>query len=146
MFYRFRSALAILVLSSGLATAQAPPAVVEVLTPPETTLPAVDGPAPRGSRVWLSGDFLLWWIKEAPVPVPLVTTGPFDPNLLAQPVPAVGALGNPTTQVLFGGKSVDLGTFSGMRFQAGLALDAEQVFALEGGAFFLEPPDQHLRG
>src|SRR4051794_32368510 len=47
---------------------------------------------------WAGGDYLVWWLKRPPQPVPLITTG--DPN---SPVP--GGLGQPGTQILAGGGS-----------------------------------------
>ena len=113
------------------------PGTDAVVYPATPTLPDTNatGVTPR---FWLRSDYLLWFIKKAPVPVPLVTTGPFDPNLIVQPVPAVGAIGNPTTKVLYGGQAADLGTFSGMRFEGGFAVDEQGIFALEGGGFLLE--------
>src|SRR5208283_6095108 len=50
--------------------------------------------------IWASSDYLFWWSKNAPAPVPLVTTGS-----LADPIP--GALGQPGTKVLFGDQTLD---------------------------------------
>ena len=50
--------------------------------------------APRlSASAWLHADYLLWSIKSAPNPVPLVTTGPFNPDTYTgSPIPA--ALGS----------------------------------------------------
>ncbi|HKI30681.1 MAG TPA: hypothetical protein VKA46_02230 [Gemmataceae bacterium] len=53
-----------------------------------------------GGRFWGGADSLLWWVKDGPLPLPLVTTGnPSDPH--------PGALGQPGTHVLFGDHSLD---------------------------------------
>jgi hypothetical protein len=73
---------------------------------------------------------LLWWIRDSRFPA-LITTG--TPG--AAPLP--GALGQPTTAVLFGDSDVDNRERSGGRFTAGLWLSDGQTFGLEGGYFFL---------
>lgn len=90
-----------------------------------------------GSQSWLTIDYMLWWLSDAPGNNPLVTTGPFDPNTFVPGVtPPPGALTTPGTQVLAGNQSTYFGTFSGLQLQGGLALG--DGVALEGGAFLLE--------
>jgi hypothetical protein len=90
---------------------------------------------------WASVDYLLWWVKSAPLPVPLVTTGNpsvgFDPTFV-NTVNIAGAIGQPGTQVLFGDHNIHFPMFSGMRLTLGDWLDEGEVFALEGSGFFLE--------
>ena len=62
-----------------------------------------------GPHFWARAEYLLWWIKDAPMPVPVVATGPIVDNL--QPV-----LGQPGTSVLIGGESIGNSTRSGGRF------------------------------
>src|SRR2546430_13181096 len=50
------------------------------------------------TSLWASAEYLLWRIKDAPAPVPLVTTSP--PS-------SFGVLGNPGTAVLFGGSEIE---------------------------------------
>ena len=76
---------------------------------PGSDAPAPDvvaAPSPCAPRVWFEADYLLWWIRKSPVPTPLVTAGNVN-----DPLP--GVLGQPSTVVLFGGKDIDYGTFSG---------------------------------
>ena len=81
---------------------------------------------------WGSMEYLLWTIKDGPLPVPLVTTGnPADPV-------SAGALGRPGTVVLFGGSGLDYRTFSGMRVTVGSWLDDEQTIGVEASGFLLE--------
>lgn len=83
--------------------------------------------APRG---WVVGEYLLWWLKESPLPAPLVTSGSF-----AAGIP--GALGEAGTRVLIGGQPMDTGANSGGRFVFGLWLDPEARFGVEGTYLFL---------
>ncbi|HTK78565.1 MAG TPA: BBP7 family outer membrane beta-barrel protein [Gemmataceae bacterium] len=95
--------------------------------PPQVTMAP---PADTRPRFWGSEEFLLWWIKDAPLSTPLVTTGPVVGNL--QPV-----LGQPGTAVLIGGSDIDGGTRSGARFTIGGWLNRERSLGLEGTYFFL---------
>jgi hypothetical protein len=83
-------------------------------------------PGPYG---WFRAEYLVWWLKGYDVP-PLVTTGPPNPQ-------AVGFLGNPGTQVLLGGDSLDQGTYQGGRFTAGFFLDPCNTCGIEASYFFL---------
>jgi hypothetical protein len=86
-------------------------------------------PVPSCGTVWFNADYLVWWMRHAPINAPLVTTG--SP---ADPVP--GALGQKNTAVVFGNESVDLGTFSGFRLALGFAFGGG--WSVEGGYFGLE--------
>src|SRR5262249_32321245 len=90
--------------------------------------PEVCGPP---GRVWISGEFLLWWIKDSNLP-PLVTAGPAN---------GTGALGAPGTVILFGGGDVDNQERSGGRFTAGLWLNECQTKGVEVNFFFLGSRD-----
>lgn len=82
------------------------------------------------TRLWLSGEYLLWWTKKSPEPVPLVTTGS-----LADVRP--GALGQPGTRVVLGGNSIDREERSGGRFTVGGWLDGDRTIGVEASYFFL---------
>jgi len=92
---------------------------------------AAMGCEPRAATYWGSAEYLFGWIKDAPMPVPLVTQG--DPN---DSLP--GALGQPGTQVLFGQQPVDFGTFNGGRLSLGAWLDGCQHYGLEATGMLLE--------
>ncbi len=111
-----------------------PPGNVPTLVGPEDVFWSAPPPhasetgVPCGS-VWLNTDYLLWWIRQAPIAAPLVTTGsPLDP------VP--GALGQPNTSVLFGNNAANLGVFSGFRVSLGFAF--ADGWMVEGTYFGLE--------
>ncbi|HLJ97070.1 MAG TPA: BBP7 family outer membrane beta-barrel protein [Gemmataceae bacterium] len=85
-----------------------------------------------------SAEYLLWWVKNQPLGVPLVTTG--TPT-------GLGALGSPDTVLLFGGNDIDYHTFSGGRFTLGIGWghNSEADWSVEGSGFFLEKrPAQFL--
>jgi len=86
------------IAQAPLASAVAPAVpAVEDDTPPPGEQPSVLAPAAcaEASRFWVSGEYLLWWIKDSHYPVLLTGGAPTD----ALP----GALGMPGTRVLFGG-------------------------------------------
>ena len=87
-------------------------------------------------RLWASADYLLWWVKDAPLSVPIVTTG--DPNVGFPTMNTAGALGQPGTAVLLGDSSLNFKSFSGMRFTLGGWVDPQQTMGIEGSGFVLE--------
>jgi hypothetical protein len=99
-------------------TASAPPLF------PDATL---DGFA---TRFWFSVDYLLWWTKGDQLP-PLATTG-------SQSDAIPGALGQPGTQVLFGG-DYNTQVRSGARFRGGYWFTPDQLIGIDGTFFFLGP-------
>ncbi len=87
---------------------------------------------PACRRVWASADYLFAWIKPGPLGVPLVTTG--DPADLHP-----GAIGQPGTAVLFGNNNLNFPMSPGFRAEAGLFLDDQSRFSLDGAGFLLFP-------
>jgi hypothetical protein len=88
-------------------------------------------------RVYGRLEYVLWWLREGHVP-PLLTTSSFASG---------GRLGEPDTQVLYGG---DLETrhgdrFNGLRFALGYWLDADHDVGIEGEAFFLERDSTYFK-
>jgi hypothetical protein len=77
------------------------------------------GTAPGGAFT-ISAEALLWWLKDSPAPVPLVTDG---------------LLGEPGTRVFLGGKDIDTNPNPGVRLNVGYAFTPR--FGLEGSAFYL---------
>ena len=94
-----------------------------------------------GYRAWARPEYLLWWVKNTPLPVPIVTTGDpnvgFDPNSV-NTINSAGAIGQPGTQVLVGGKNTNSEPFSGMRLTLGTWIGPDEVFGVEGSGFVLE--------
>jgi hypothetical protein len=94
-----------------------------------------------GYQCWVQGDYLLWWVRNSPLPTPIVTTGDptvgFDPTMM-NTVNTAGALGQPGTQVLLGGDSVRFPALSGVRLTIGTWFHQDQRLGIEGNAFALE--------
>lgn len=90
---------------------------------------------PHFAQFWANSDYLLWWVKGAPLPVPIVTTG--DPKVGFPGLNTAGAIGQPGTTVLLGDSNENLGALSGVRFTLGGWLDSEHLLGLEGSGFLL---------
>lgn len=110
--------------------AQQPDWTPPVWEPQVQPQPVLVSPFQVPTRFWFRTDLLLWWTKSGPMPAPLATMG--SPN---DAIP--GALGQPGTQVIYGGDSVNFGIISGLRLESGFWLDANQTFGVEGEYFFL---------
>ena len=82
-------------------------------------------------RLWVRGEYLLWWTKGSDVPA-LVTSSPVGttPELS-------GVLGEPRTVTLFGNDTVTGGARSGGRFAFGYWLTPCQCFGIEADYLFL---------
>jgi hypothetical protein len=93
------------------------------------SVPAEEAEPQPTERVWAKAEYLLWWIRNGPNNTALLATGSTN-----DAVP--GALGQPGTQVLFGGTPINFGTFSGLRVSAGFNLSC--TLGLEAGYFALE--------
>ena len=106
---------------------QGPPPLAPTAAPPPPLCAdaALDSFA---TRCWIGVDYLLWWTKGDHVP-PLVTSG--SPN---DPVP--GALGQPGTQVLFGG-DYNSRVRSGIRLRGGYWFTPDQTFGMDATFLFL---------
>ncbi|MBI3821146.1 MAG: BBP7 family outer membrane beta-barrel protein [Planctomycetes bacterium] len=89
----------------------------------------------KPQRLWVRGEYMIWWIKAANF-APLVTTGDFTE-------PAPGALNSLSTSILFGGNGMDFADRRGGRFSAGWWFDDEQSVGLEAGYFFLAGRSVH---
>ncbi|MCI0377161.1 MAG: BBP7 family outer membrane beta-barrel protein [Gemmataceae bacterium] len=87
--------------------------------------------AHRDAHIWGSIEYLMRWVKAAPFPVPILSTG--------NPLDAVpGALGQPGTVVLFGGSGAHYNPISGGRVTVGTWLGEYQVFGIEASGFLLD--------
>ncbi len=106
--------LAAVLATAGLASAQVPCDVCST--------------SPAGPRVYGSAEYLLFWTKNEPISLPLLSAGPASSQ---------GVVGAPGTTVLFGGSPFDLGTFNGLRVTAGAA-NVWGKFGFEGSGFLLE--------
>jgi hypothetical protein len=78
---------------------------------------------------WLGFDGLLWWTKNPPLSVPVVTTGPASQGASA------GDLGAPGTTSLNG--PLDFGAAGGFRFFAGGWFNDAHTIGMDGSIFVL---------
>ncbi len=77
---------------------------------------------------WFEAEYLLWSIKENPLPVPVLTNASF-----ADPLP--GAIGQPGTRVVLGQDHFHMDWMNGFRVGAGAAVG--QKWEIEGSYFLL---------
>ncbi len=142
MYTRLTGSFLLLLTSAGWAFAQAPPpgSLTPIPQPQPTWAPEDAGASFWTSpghtddgkpRVWASAEYLLWWVKDGPLPYPLVTTGN----------PATGNPGAVTPEFggvpILTGRSVDYGALSGARVTAGGWLDSDGWLGIEGSGFWL---------
>ena len=98
-----------------------------------------DKPFHRGCNecFWVSVDGEMSWFRPMAVPGALATTG--------SPVDALpSAAGQPGTGALFGDK-VDFKVFTGVHMEAGLFVDPDNHFSIDGAGFFLSPNTVHFQ-
>ncbi len=99
-----------------------------------TGLPKVDlqtSAASNTFRFWARSEYLNWRVTSAPIAAPLVTTGPAN---------TIGALNEPTTQILFGagsGQDATFGRLSGARLTIGGWLEEDNEYSWEINGFAL---------
>ncbi len=121
-----------------------PPGVAPVVpyAPPLPPAGALPPPPPPGGvlpapgcgcspRVWASADYLLWWIKDGPLPGPLVPVG--TPPAGINPA----ALSQLSALAVGGGRTLNYGTLNGLRFTVGGWIGGSNI-GVEGSAFLLE--------
>lgn len=94
------------------------------------------GPCTSPGRFFLDAEYLLWALKDAPLPVPLVTTGTTT---------SAGVLGRPGTQTVYGGQAIGYDLESGGRLRAGWWFDKGQHLGMEASGFFLGDSDGGTR-
>ena len=104
-----------------------PPPLAPTAAPPPSVFADV-GLDPFVTRYWIGVDYLLWWTKGDRLP-PLVTSG--------SPTDALpGAMGQPGTQLLFGGDQ-DSRVRSGVRVNGGYWFTPDQTLGMDASFFFL---------
>jgi hypothetical protein len=101
--------LTLLLFGFGIASAQT--AVAPASSPP---------PAAQPGRFSISAEALLWWFKDSPAPVPLVTDG---------------VVGQQGTKTFLGGEDLDTGANPGFRLTAGYAFT--ERWGVEGSYFYI---------
>lgn len=96
------------------------------------------GPLQPTNRFWFRGEYLRWWTEGMDAP-PLVTSSP-----AGTPQAQAGVLGEPNTQVLFGGGELNDDAANGLRLQSGLWLTPENSFGIEAEYFQLFEQDDNF--
>jgi hypothetical protein len=86
------------------------------------TAAAQSPPAADSGRFYGRAEYLLWWTKDAPNHVPLVSKG---------------FVGAPDTTILMGGTDTDFGARHGARFTLGYWLTDDRAWGVELSGFFL---------
>jgi hypothetical protein len=152
--HKLLTALGVFLTAAGMAAAQ--PALAPML-PPAATQPPADvsgtngnvspglvgiftdmGAPPPFGRSWFSADYLMWWFKDAPLPVPIVTTSN---------AADAGVIGRPSTQVLFGNQPLDAGMQSGIQLNLGHWIDNDEIIGIEASVFyFVQRNDNNFTG
>jgi hypothetical protein len=75
-----------------------------------------------GGRFYGRAEYLLWWIKDGPQPLPLVTTG---------------FANDPATRLVMGGNDIDFGRHNGARLTLGYWLTDDRAWGVEASGFYL---------
>jgi hypothetical protein len=142
--------LLILLGSAGLTLAQAPPPGNPAVNLDPVPMTAHgdsvfdwNGHGGDGSSTcaWGSVEYLLWWVKDAPLPFPFVLTGPVNGPPPNNNPGALNEAGFPTLT----GKGVDFGALSGVRATVGGYLDSEGTIGIEGSGFILPQQSKTYR-
>lgn len=101
-------------------------------------------PAPD-TRFYAGAEYLMWWVKDAPLSIPLVSGGPVETThhgIIGAPVrkPADSTIlyGAPQSPAQGGEDSQRFQNFSGTRFTFGYTMGADRRFALEASGFALQ--------
>lgn len=111
---------------------------------PTTALPTAPqllaaAPAPR---FYASAEYLFWWMKSAPLPLPIVSSGPGNTDvegLVSSKADSTYILyGSPWPFGIGGNNKQNFPAFSGTRLSLGGYFDDNQRFGLEGSAFLFE--------
>jgi hypothetical protein len=135
----FLALAATCVAGAGLAFGQGPaaqPAEPAPLAQPSSplTAPADDGithtfggaDGARDGGLQLRGEYLLWWIKDGPLPAPLATAG-----------------STPGGAVVLGSSNLDYGAFSGGRTDVAYWFGAARTIGIDVSGFMLEQRSAH---
>src|SRR3954463_1833757 len=94
--------------------------------------------APPRGRFYGGAEYLLWWVKPAPLSVPFVSSGysMFKEGFLVNSSATI-LYGAPYDPATGGNNDQDFAGFSGTRLTVGYWLEEEQKFAIEAGGFAL---------
>jgi hypothetical protein len=109
----------------------------EPCDPPFVLFPGLKEKSPHPDCFWIGAEYMAVSTRAGPV-IPLVTTG--------SPADALpGAIGQPSTQVLFGKEPLDFSMLSGIQGEAGYFLDCDNHYAVQVAGFYLFPAAIHYK-
>jgi len=96
------------------------------------------------SPFWIDADYILFYIRNTPNGVPLLSRA--DSLAIIPGVPPLAARGNPNTDILFGGtdRNRSIGGFSGARLTMGLWLDGDEDCGIQASGFRTEQRSQFI--
>ncbi|MCU0962982.1 MAG: BBP7 family outer membrane beta-barrel protein [Pirellulaceae bacterium] len=123
---RSAATLLIVLVWTGAARGQSAPQVAAV----DVEASQADYCSPD-TRVYFDADYLLWWVRGAPLP-PLVTS-----SLPGTDLQDAGVLGTPGARVLYGDELTSSGPWSGLRLRGGIGLDELRRWWLIADGFYL---------
>ena len=106
-------------------------------TPIHAVIEPPEGYSADAFPFWARCEYTLGRIREAPLPIPLVTTGSTKDK-------SPGAIGQPSTVVLLGNAGVGYKVISGLRFEFGGWLDSQNILGLEASGFVQETRVNHF--
>jgi hypothetical protein len=123
--------------AAGDEPVEAPPSAL----PADNILSASGGDALGAAtplRLWVGADYVLWWLRE----------GRLAPTLTTSPQASRGLLGQPDTEILYGGDGLPTrhgNRFNGVRATLGYWFDEGQACGVEGNGFFLERDSTYFK-
>src|ERR1700677_4265192 len=131
-----RTARRLVVLSAcvaGRAAAQLPQLTFR---PPDAVASrrSTDDDADADADGFVRFEYLCWWVKDAPLSVPLVTSGSAT---------GLGQIGAPGTKILAGDSQQSFGGLSGGRLHGLGWIDDEGTYGFEASGFFFEHHELH---
>jgi Putative beta barrel porin-7 (BBP7) len=139
--YKRRRRICALVLASGLAAAPRVGALAQDTASGQASAPGNPGTDTITiSRLYGGVEYLGWWVKGAPLAVPLVSTGPISTThhgWLSSPDSTI-LYGAPHAPAQGGNDTQSFPIFSGTRLTVGYDLDASRRYAVELSGFALQ--------
>ncbi|HKM55098.1 MAG TPA: BBP7 family outer membrane beta-barrel protein [Isosphaeraceae bacterium] len=100
-------------------------------------LPWSDEGETGAASFWGRVDYLLWWMKPTPIPIPLATV---QNEAIAVNSPGTfdGAIGSPGVAIIYGGHDQGFPGSNGLRLQVGSWLNGNRTFGIEASGFLFE--------
>jgi hypothetical protein len=128
-----------LIVAMNLDRAQAQTSAPAPVTATPDQSATATSPAAPASRLYGGIEYLHWWVKDAPLSVPLVSTGP-DANEEGFLINSNSTIlyGAPFSPAVGGNDQQGFPGFNGARLTVGYWLDDAQRYAVEASGFLLQ--------